>query len=141
MKTLSVCLHAPYAFILTSDDHGRRWTQRGATRLTHARLFVAGNSLYHLGHPGDLQIARSDDRGETWSEPVALPQGQSWHQWCFAGLVTKRDSPKQARHYAAMDIDGDDLVILSRSGDARAKSARRQTHHVYRVKDFRSLVY
>ncbi len=72
--------NAPYAFVLTSDDHGKTWTQRGALRMTHARLFVAGKSLYYLGHRGDLQIARSDDRGETWSEQVALTKGQSWHQ-------------------------------------------------------------
>ncbi len=62
--------------------------------------------------------------------------------WCFAGLVAKGDSPKQARHYACMDIDGDDLIILSRSGDADAKSAHDGniiTFH--RVKNFRDLVY
>ncbi|MBI5767262.1 MAG: exo-alpha-sialidase [Verrucomicrobia bacterium] len=70
----------PYAFILTSDDHGRTWVQRGALHMTHARLFVAGRSIYYLGHRGDLQIARSDDRGETWSKQVALTKSQSWHQ-------------------------------------------------------------
>ena len=62
--------------------------------------------------------------------------------WCFAGLVAMGASPKQSRHYASMAIDGDDLVVLSRSGDARAKSAHDGnliTFH--RVKDFRSLVY
>ena len=62
--------------------------------------------------------------------------------WCFAGLVAKTDSPKEARHYASMDLDGDDLVILSRSGDARAKSAHDGnliTFH--RVKNYRDLVY
>lgn len=62
--------------------------------------------------------------------------------WCFAGLVAMTDSPKEARHYASMDIDGDDLVILSRSGDSRAKSAHEGnliTFH--RVKQFRDLVY
>ena len=62
--------------------------------------------------------------------------------WCFAGLVATGDSPGQARHYASMDIDGDDLVILSRSGDARAKNAHDGniiTFH--RVKNFRNLVY
>ena len=41
-----------------------------------------------------------------------------------------------------MDIDGDDLVILSRSGDARAKSAHDGnliTFH--RVENFRDLIY
>lgn len=72
--------NAAYAYILTSDDHGRTWTQRGALKMTHARLFAAGKSLYYLGQRGDLQVARSDDRGETWSAQVALTKGQSWHQ-------------------------------------------------------------
>lgn len=62
--------------------------------------------------------------------------------WCFAGLVAEGASPRESRHYASMDIDGDDLVILSRSGDARAKSAHDGnliTFH--RVKNFRDLVY
>lgn len=62
--------------------------------------------------------------------------------WCFAGLVAAGGSPKEARHYASMDIAGDDLVILSRSGDAAAKSAHDGnliTFH--RVKNFRALVY
>ena len=71
---------AAYAFIRTSDDHGQTWTQRGALRMSHARVFRAGRSLYYLGQKGDLQVARSDDRGETWSGQVALTKGQSWHQ-------------------------------------------------------------
>lgn len=62
--------------------------------------------------------------------------------WCFAGLVAIGGSPKEARHYASMDFDGDDLVILSRSADARAKSAHEGdliTFH--RVANFRQLVY
>jgi len=62
--------------------------------------------------------------------------------WVFAGLVSKGDSPKQSRHYGTMDIDGDDLVIVSRSGDqdcASAHNGNMITFH--RVKDFRSLIY
>jgi hypothetical protein len=62
--------------------------------------------------------------------------------WCFAGLVAVGGSPREARHYASMDIDGSDLVILARSGDADAKSAHDGnliTFH--RVKNFRDLVY
>ncbi len=72
--------NAAYTFLLTSDDGGRTWTQRGALRMTHARLFRAGKSIWYLGQRGDLQIARSDDRGETWSAQAALTAGQSWHQ-------------------------------------------------------------
>lgn len=62
--------------------------------------------------------------------------------WCFAGIVATGASPKQSRHYASMAIDGEDLVVLSRSGDERAVSAHDGnliTFH--RVKNFRSLVY
>lgn len=62
--------------------------------------------------------------------------------WCFAGLVAKTDNPRQARHYATMVFDGDDLHVLSRSGDAEAKSAHDGdiiTFHT--VHDFRNLVY
>ena len=62
--------------------------------------------------------------------------------WCFAGIVAIGASPKESRHYASMAIDGGDLAVLSRSGDARAKSAHDGdliTFH--RVKNFRALVY
>jgi len=62
--------------------------------------------------------------------------------WCFAGIVAMGGSQKESRHYASMEIDGNDLVVLSRSGDTRAKSAHDGnliTFH--RVKNFRSLVY
>ncbi|OAM89907.1 hypothetical protein AW736_11370 [Termitidicoccus mucosus] len=62
--------------------------------------------------------------------------------WCFAGVVAIGSEDKAARHYACMAIDGDDLVIVSRSGDARAQSAHNGnliTFH--RVENFRELVY
>lgn len=62
--------------------------------------------------------------------------------WCFAALVATGASAGQARHYASMAVDGDDLVVLSRSGDARAESAHDGnliTFH--RVRNFRGLVY
>ena len=62
--------------------------------------------------------------------------------WCFAGIVAKGNSEKQSRHYCCAAIDGDDLLIVSRSGDADALSAHNgniATFH--RVKDFRNLVY
>ena len=95
--------NAAYAFVLTSDDHGLTWTQRAATHITHGRVFTAGKSICFLGQRGDLQIARSDDRGQTWTEPVALTKGQSWHQsacnvWHTRGhvyLVMERTTTKE----------------------------------------------
>ena len=62
--------------------------------------------------------------------------------WCFAGLVAVGPVEKASRHYASMVIDGDDLVILSRSGDERAKNPHDGnliTFH--RIEGFRKLVY
>lgn len=66
--------------VFTSDDRGRTWQQRATFPFMHARPFVAGESVYVLGHAGDLAIIRSDDGGETWSDPVTLTAGQHWHQ-------------------------------------------------------------
>lgn len=62
--------------------------------------------------------------------------------WCFAGLVTATHSERMSRSYPAMVIDGDDLHLLVRSGDGRAKSAHDGnliTFHT--VQQFRTLVY
>ena len=62
--------------------------------------------------------------------------------WCFAGLVAKTEDPRQARHYASMVIDGDDLHILSRSGTELAHNAHNgDVLSFHTVKNFRSLVY
>ncbi|MBN1246093.1 MAG: exo-alpha-sialidase [Anaerolineae bacterium] len=62
--------------------------------------------------------------------------------WCFGGLVATGPAEHASRHYASMAIAGDDLQILSRSGDVRAHSAHDGnliTFHT--VRDFRRLVY
>lgn len=66
--------------ILTSDDGGKSWQLRAEFPGMHARPFVAGKSVYVLGHTTDLFILRSDDEGQTWSTPVMLSEGQKWHQ-------------------------------------------------------------
>jgi hypothetical protein len=66
--------------VFTSDDQGRSWEPRTEFPFMHARPFVAGGSVYVLGHAGDLTIIRSDDDGVTWSEPVKLTEDEYWHQ-------------------------------------------------------------
>ncbi len=62
--------------------------------------------------------------------------------WCFAGLVDMGESQKQSRHYASMAVRGEDLMILSRSGDAQALSAHNTNLiTVHKINGFRSLVY
>ena len=66
--------------IYTSDDRGKSWTLRAFYPFMHARPFVAGDSLYVLGHARDLMVVRSEDGGESWSAPTRLTEGQYWHQ-------------------------------------------------------------
>lgn len=62
--------------------------------------------------------------------------------WCFAGIVASGASEKQSRHYAAMAFDGDDIVLVSRSGDSRAASAHNGNFiSFHRIRNFRDLVY
>jgi hypothetical protein len=62
--------------------------------------------------------------------------------WCFAGIVAIAADAGQGRHYASMVFDGDDLHVLSRSGDHRAKSAHDgNLITLHTVKGFRRLVY
>ena len=79
----------------------------------------------------------SDER-----DRLALHFSSNMVDWCFAGLVAQSGHAKQARHYASMDIDGEDLVILSRSGDENAASAHNGNMiTLHRVRNFRDLVY
>ena len=62
--------------------------------------------------------------------------------WCFAGLVAAGSVERASRHYASMAIDSDDLQVVSRSGDERAKSAHDgNLVTLHTVRDFRALVY
>ena len=66
--------------IFISDDGGNTWRYVADFPMLHARVFVAGNALYIIGHAGDLGILRSEDWGETWSEVIWLTENQNWHQ-------------------------------------------------------------
>lgn len=62
--------------------------------------------------------------------------------WCFAGVIAIGKTAKHSRHYASMIISGDDILILSRSGNEKASGAHNGnliTFH--RVNDFRKLIY
>ena len=73
---------------------------------------------------------------------LALSFSPNLIHWTFAGLVAIGPADNASRHYATMMISGDDLLIVSRSGDERARTAHDGdlvTFH--RVKDFRQLIY
>ena len=96
----------------TSDDGGKTWTHRTDFPFLHARPFVAGESLYVLGHRGNLMVIRSDDWGETWSESATLTENQSWHQapcnvWYANGcvyLVMERRATNAIRNWAVGEL-------------------------------------
>lgn len=61
--------------------------------------------------------------------------------WLYAGMVAAGKTPLESRSYASMAYDGDDLLVLSRSGDEKILNGHDNnliTFH--RVKDFRSLI-
>lgn len=73
---------------------------------------------------------------------LQLHFSKNCYDWCFAGLVAVGDEQKESRHYASMVIDGDDLHVISRSGDQNAHSP----HNVnllsfHTIKNFRRLAY
>ena len=63
-----------------SDDGGDSWREVAQYPFMHARPFVAGRSVYILGHCSDLMMIRSNDDGETWSDVSSLTEGEDWHQ-------------------------------------------------------------
>ena len=66
--------------VFISDDKGRSWRHTADFPFMHARPFMAGDSLYVLGHCVQLMIMRSDDGGVTWTEPSVLTDKGDWHQ-------------------------------------------------------------
>ncbi len=72
---------------------------------------------------------------------LALSYSPDLLTWCYAGMVAIGPSNNGSRHYATMMISGDDLFIVSRSGDKRAKSAHDNNLTTFhRIKHFRDLV-
>ncbi|MAS93186.1 MAG: hypothetical protein CMO55_08315 [Verrucomicrobiales bacterium] len=113
-------------------------------------LYDEETSLYWLlsSQATDSMIRPDAMPKERWGLPnnerhrLQLHFSKNMVDWCFAGLVCTGNSPKEARHYAGMCFDGDDICVVSRSGDETAHSAHNTnliTFH--RVKNFRNLVY
>ena len=99
---------------------------------------LAWDSMTHVDKlPADRYNLPNNER-----QVLALHFSKNMVDWRMAGVVAQGNSARESRHYASMVFDGDDLLVLSRSGDHRAKSAHDGnliTFH--RVKNFRSLVY
>ena len=71
---------------------------------------------------------------------LGLYWSKNLEDWVCAGLVAGGCADHAARHYATLEFDGNDLLVLSRSGDARAASAHdNDLQTLHRVRDFRRL--
>lgn len=62
--------------------------------------------------------------------------------WSFAGMVAIGPSEKSSRHYASLLPVGNDLLVLSRSGNLQASCAHNgNLITLHRIPDFRTLAY
>ena len=75
--------------IHTSDDRGNTWKHRHDVSMIDCFPFVAGDSVYVIGGRHDLTIVRSDDQGDTWSEPVKLTKGKLWYAHPGSAVYTR----------------------------------------------------
>ena len=120
-----------------------------------------GQMRFHILYDEEMQLywLLSTLAWDSMTRPERLPSNRVWTpnnerhvlalhfsknmiDWRMAGVVTQGNSPSEARHYACMIFDGNDLLIGSRSGDHRARNAHDgNLITLHRVRDFRSLVY
>ncbi|MBE6387032.1 MAG: exo-alpha-sialidase [Lentisphaerae bacterium] len=99
---------------------------------------IASHSTYTTFTRADAlnaEVRRFSERNR-----LELFYSQNCFDWSSAGVVACGESYLESRHYASLLPDGDDLLVLSRSGDKEAKNCH-DTNLItlHRVRDFRSL--
>ena len=73
---------------------------------------------------------------------LVLHFSRNLFDWCFAGVIAIGKTPRFSRHYPAMVIVDDDLLLLSRSSDERAPNPHDSNLlTLHRIRDFRKLAY
>lgn len=92
--------------------------------------------------PGVTEPVRTYLGNRNERNRLQLSFSSDCYDWCHAGMVAFTTDEKQSRHYASMAIDGDDLLVASRSADADGKSAHDNNMITFhRIHDFRKLIY
>ena len=149
------------AKVVEESDH--RWT----TQLVHApsgrpMLYApcpGGQMRFHILQDENTYWLLSSQATDSMRRPDRLPSNRyglpnnerhvlTLHfsknciDWCMAGIVAVGQDAGQARHYASMVVDGEDLHVLSRSGDERAHSAHDgNLITLHTISSFRELIY
>lgn len=130
--------------VFTSDDGGETWQHRVDFPFMHARPFVAGDSIYVLGQAGDLMVIRSDDEGETWSEPTRLTDGQDWTQapsnvWYANGCVYLVMNLRPYEHSGIWPVSIESPVLMR--GRLHDDLTQRENWELSETTPFRDLVH
>jgi hypothetical protein len=155
-----------YAGILkvTEKEDGSMITSRETVPSGRHIVYVpcpGGQMRFHISYDEKTKLywLLSSLTWDSMTRPERLPEGRvglpdnerhvlalyfskNMTDWHIAGVVAQGKTPKEARHYASMVFQGEDLLVLSRSADQRAKNAHDGnliTFHT--VKGFRDLVY
>ena len=99
---------------------------------------IASHNTYSTFTRGDAlpyDVRRYSERNR-----LELFYSQNCFDWSSAGVVACGKNCLESRHYASLLPVGDDLLILSRSGDSYAKNSHdTDLITLHRVPDFRSL--
>jgi hypothetical protein len=74
--------------VFTNDDREKTWVHRKDTAMVDGSPFVAASAVYVIGGREELKISRSEDWGETWSDPVALTKGKLWYSCPGSAVVS-----------------------------------------------------
>ena len=107
--------------------------------------FPGGNMKFHLDYDPVSRlywmVASQADGIHSNRRRLRLLYSPDCLNWTEAGMVAVGPSENGSRHYATLAFFGEDLVVLSRSGDRRAKSAHDNNLTTFhKVRNFRSLI-
>ena len=72
---------------------------------------------------------------------LVLYYSHNCFDWIFAGVVATGKTYKEARSYATICFDGEDMLVLARSADAETRNGH-DTNMItfHKIKNFRSLI-
>lgn len=90
-----------------------------------------------MNNPVKTHLGKRNERNR-----LQLSFSSNCYDWCHAKMVGLNLDENQSIHYGSMAIDGNDLLVLSRSSDEKGKNAHdNNLITFYRIHDFRKLIY